>query len=87
MVQVAGDTYAAREFHTEVLRRGTTVTVRWKREPSVRAYSVVLQGEGESWWKRHVPSGADVETVVFEGIPVDAAFEVEVITPPVGHPD
>ena len=67
-------------------RVGTSVTVNWDAGPSEWGYSVVLRGDGESWWKAHVPSGTDMESVVFRGIPVDAAIEVEVITPPVGAP-
>lgn len=74
------------QIHAEVVRVGTSITVRWKRGANESGYSVVLRGEGESWWKRHYPNGTDTESVVFEGIPVDAVIEVEVMTPPVGAP-
>ena len=67
-------------------RVGTSVTVTWDAGPSEWGYSVALRGDGESWWKAHVPSGTDMESVVFRGIPVDAVIEVEVMTPPVGAP-
>lgn len=72
---------------TDVQRRGTSVSVRWNRVPSATAYSVVLRSEDESWWKRHRAYDADVQVVVFEGIPVEADLDVEVITPPVGRSD
>ncbi|MCY3922490.1 MAG: hypothetical protein OXG27_08850 [Chloroflexi bacterium] len=73
-------------IHPRVSRVGTSVTVTWTQGPSEWGYSVVLRGNGESWWKAHVPSGTEMESVVFSGIPMDAAIEVEVMTPPVGAP-
>ena len=70
----------------EVSRVGTSITVRWNAVPGVPTYSVVLRGAGESWWQRHDASGADVETIVFEGIPPGTKLDVEVIMPPVGTP-
>ncbi len=73
------------QFDTEVLRVGTFVIVRWNPSPSSRHYSVVLRGEDESWWKAHFSRDeTDTEAVVFTGIPADAVFDVEVMTPPVG---
>lgn len=72
-----------RPHHSRV---GTSVTVNWAAGPNEWGYSVVLRGDGESWWKVHVPSGTDMESVVFHGIPVDAVIEVGVMTPPLGAP-
>ena len=65
-----------------VSREQGAVVVTWRAQPSAWAYQVVLRGDGESWWKYHLPSGNDVERAVFHDPPSDGRYEVEIITPP-----
>ena len=65
-----------------VSREQGAVVVTWKAQPSAWAYQVVLRGDGESWWKYHLPSGNDVERAVFHDLPSDGRYEVKIITLP-----
>lgn len=70
----------AQDVQTTLLGRQLIVT--WRAQPHAWAYQVGLRIGDRTRWKYYLPSGQSVERIVFDDVPLDDEYEVEIITPP-----
>lgn len=70
-----------REISPTVVQAGSRVKVQWRRAFGALNYSVVLRGDGESWWKTYLPNGTENESVVFDDMPAEGVLRAELVSP------